>query len=100
VFFFGWRSSRHLRREESEEELWGSLGLDKGEIDFQLSSRSISVPIKEGDASRSSFQAIVIETSTKLAYTMRERFFELAPIYSIPRISIYQSLPICTFASI
>jgi hypothetical protein len=68
----------HLRREEAEEELRGSLGLDKGEIDFQLSSRSISVPIKEGDTSCYSFQAIIIETSTKLASTLHERFFELA----------------------
>jgi len=35
----------HTHREEAEEEIHGSLGLDPGELDFQLSARSISVPI-------------------------------------------------------
>jgi hypothetical protein len=67
----------HLRRDEVEEELKVSLGMDQGPLPFQLSSRSISVPIKDGDPSRYSFQAIVVETSTQYAPTIRETFYEL-----------------------
>jgi hypothetical protein len=41
----------HLRRDEAEEELRMSLDADPERFPFQLSSRSISVPIKEGDPS-------------------------------------------------
>jgi hypothetical protein len=53
----------HFRRNEAEEELLASLGLDPGEIPFQLSSRSVSVPIKEDDPRRYSFNAVIVETS-------------------------------------
>jgi hypothetical protein len=56
-----------MRRDEAEEELKVSLDIEPDTLPFQLSSRSISVPIKEGDQSRFSFQAIVVETSVKHA---------------------------------
>jgi hypothetical protein len=54
-----------------------SLDADPDRFPFQLSSHSISVPVKEGDPSRYSFQAIVVETPTQLASTIREKFYEL-----------------------
>ncbi len=38
-----------MRRDKAEEEICGSLGFDKDEANFQLSSRYISVPIKDGE---------------------------------------------------
>jgi hypothetical protein len=68
-----------LRRDEAEEELRVSLDLEKEPLPFQLSSRSISVPIKEGDPGRFSFQAIVVETSVPYAQPLREKFYQLDP---------------------
>ncbi len=68
----------HLRRDEAESELKVSLGYDNDdEVTFQLSSRSVSVPIQEGKPERYAFQAVVVETSTQQASTLREKFFSL-----------------------
>jgi hypothetical protein len=87
----------HFRRNEAEEEFSASLGLDPGEIPFQLSSCSVSVPIKEDDPRRYSFNAVVIETSTKHATRLRERFYELADpskaISDYPYTGLYQFVP-------
>jgi hypothetical protein len=65
----------HLRRDEAEAELWVSLGFDTDEdLTFQLSSRSVSVPIQEGKPERFVFQAVVVETSTQNAAS---KFFSL-----------------------
>jgi hypothetical protein len=68
----------HLRRAEAEDELRVSLGyaLDE-ELPFQLSSRTVSVPIQDGKQERYAFQAVVVETSTQHAATLREKFFSL-----------------------
>jgi hypothetical protein len=42
-----------------------------------LSSRSISVPIKEGDPGRYNIYAVIVETSVKEAAQLRERFYQL-----------------------
>jgi hypothetical protein len=47
----------HLHRDEAEEELQGSLGLSEGELPFQMTSRTTSVPTQEGSTQRYSFQA-------------------------------------------
>jgi hypothetical protein len=68
----------HLRRDEAEAELRVSLGFDSDEeLTFQLSSRSVSVPIQEGKPERFVFQAVVVETSTQNAASLREQFFSL-----------------------
>jgi hypothetical protein len=68
----------HLRRDEAEEELSFSLGFSNGEeLPFQLSSRSVSVPVKDGSPDRYSFQAVVAETSTQQAANLKEKFFSL-----------------------
>ncbi len=88
----------HLRRDEAEVELRVSLDADPDKFPFQLSSRSISVPVKEGDPSRYSFQAIVVETSTQLASTIWEKFYELdqpAKAQAIyPYTGMYQFVPL------
>jgi len=87
----------YLRRLEAEVELHASLGLDAGEIPFQLSSRSVSVPIKEDDIRRYLFNAVVVETSMKHAARLRERFYELQDprdaLASYPYTGIYQFVP-------
>jgi len=86
----------HVRREEAEEEIRGSLGLDPEELDFQLSTRSISVPIQEGDSARFTFQALVIKTSTKNATILRERFYEFQPskiVKNYPYTGLYPFVP-------
>jgi hypothetical protein len=66
----------HLHRDKVEEELWGNLSLEPNELNFQLSSRSISVPIKEGEPGRYSLHVVVVETASKDAAALRERFYE------------------------
>jgi len=87
----------HFRRDEAEEELHASLGLEPGEILFQLSSRSVSVPIKEDDTRRYSFTAVVVETSTKHASQLRERFYDLSDprtaTTDYPYTGLYQFVP-------
>jgi hypothetical protein len=67
----------HFRRDGAEEELRASLGITPDSLPFQLSSRSISVPMKEGDPSQYCFQAIVIETPTQHAQTLCKKFYDL-----------------------
>jgi len=67
----------YIRRNEAEEELHASLGLDLSETPFQLSSRSVSVPIKDDVTRGYSFTAVVVETSTKYASKLRECFYPL-----------------------
>jgi hypothetical protein len=52
----------HFRRNKAEEELHGSLGIEPEEIPFQLSARTISVPLQEGDPIRFSFQVVIVKT--------------------------------------
>jgi hypothetical protein len=86
-----------LRRTEAEEELLGSLGLDAGQIPFQLTSHTISVPIQEGAPSRYSFQAVVVECSAADAPKLRERFYDLDRPNSknrlYPYTGLYQFVP-------
>jgi len=87
----------HFRSDEAEEELHASLGLEPGEIPFQLSSRSVSVPIKEDDTRRYSFTAVVVETSTKHASHLREQFYHLGnhrtATTDYPYTGLYQFVP-------
>jgi len=87
----------YLRRNEAEEELHASLGLDPGEIPFQISARSVSVPIKEDDTRRYTFNAVIIETSTKYAARLRECFYALQDptqaTESYPYTGLYQFVP-------
>jgi hypothetical protein len=64
-----------LRRNEAKEELRGSLSIDPEELPFQLSARTISVPLKEGEPGRFSFQAVVVETAVKHATKLRDFFY-------------------------
>jgi hypothetical protein len=69
----------YFRRDEAERELTASLQLTPDqEVQFQLSSRSISVPIQDGKPDRYTIQAVIVETSTKHAAILREKFFSLA----------------------
>jgi hypothetical protein len=65
----------HLRRDEAEDELRISLGfpIDE-ELPFQLSARSVSVPVQEGKSDRYSFQAVVVETSTNTLLLLEKNF--------------------------
>ncbi len=67
----------YLRRDEAEEELTRSLESTKDEVQFQLTARTISVPIQEGKPERYTFQAVVVETATSTAAKLREKFFSL-----------------------
>jgi hypothetical protein len=65
----------HLRCEDAESELMQRLNLEK-EFPFQLSSRTISVPIDNSkDAQRYSFPAVAVETSVRQTKHLREAFF-------------------------
>jgi hypothetical protein len=74
-----------------------SLGLDPDDILFQLSSRSVSVPIKEDDTHRYTFNAVVVETSAKYASKLRDRFYDLkdprTAIVDYPYTGLYQFVP-------
>jgi hypothetical protein len=90
----------HLWWDEAEEELRESLEIDSDQLPFQLSSCSISVPIKEGSTNRYSFQAVVVETSTQYASTLREKFYALDHPSTareiFPYTGMYQFVPITT----
>jgi hypothetical protein len=66
-----------LRRDEAKEKLTGSLGLPDCYIPFQLSSRNISVPITDGSTERYTFQAVIVETATSYAATLRGKNYQL-----------------------
>jgi hypothetical protein len=88
----------HLRRDEAEVELRGSLGLDLEEFSFQLSSRTISVPIKECELGRFSFQAVVVETAAQHASHLCEKFYLLEDskraAVTYPYTGMYQFVPV------
>jgi hypothetical protein len=68
----------HLRRDEAEAELKVSLGYEtEEEPPFQLSSRSVSVPVQEGKPERFLFLTVIVETSTQQAASLKEKFFSL-----------------------
>ncbi len=67
----------HLCQGKAEEELHGSLGLDPEEHQFQLSSRTVSVPIQDGNTRCFSFQVVVVDSSAKDVSSIREQFYEL-----------------------
>jgi hypothetical protein len=87
----------HLCCQEAEEKLRGSLALDDDELEFQLSSRSISVPISDGDSGRYSLQAMVVETSVSSTQKPRERFYSLespsTAATNYPYRGMYQFVP-------
>jgi hypothetical protein len=88
----------HLRRDEAEVELRVSLGFSTDEeLPFQLSSRSVSVPIQEGKPDRYAFQAVVVETSVPQASVLREKFFSLGiptkAVENFPYTGKYQFVP-------
>jgi hypothetical protein len=65
----------HLRREDAEQELRARLNLPP-DFQFQLSSKTISVPMPNG-TNRYSFPAVAIETSARLGKRLREAMFSL-----------------------
>jgi hypothetical protein len=85
-----------LQRDEAEEELRVSLDLENDSLPFQLSSRSISVAIKEGDPGRFSFQAIVVETSVQYAQPLQEKFYQLDPPNTAQEASLYWYVSLCS----
>jgi hypothetical protein len=67
----------YTRRDHAEEELYLRLRMDAEDIPYQLTARTISVPLAEDNPGKFSFQAVVVETSAKHAATLRERFYSL-----------------------
>ncbi len=88
----------YTRRDHAEEELRIRLRMDEEDIPYQLSARTISVPIAEDKPEKFSFQAVVIETSAKDAAALRERFYSLDnPVKAqqkFPYTGKYQFVPI------
>jgi hypothetical protein len=66
----------HMRRDEAEQEMWSSLNLGD-EVQFQLSSRTVTVPMGSNTKERYSFQVVIIETAANQARKMRESCFAL-----------------------
>lgn len=66
----------YLHRDEVEAEIKKYLNI-ADDLEFQLSSRTISVPVTEGKPEKFSFNAVVVETSVKNAALLRERFYAL-----------------------
>jgi hypothetical protein len=65
----------HLHREDAEQELADRLALPT-DFPFQLSSRTIAVPIDNSkDSKQYSFPAVAVETSTRQVKRLREAFF-------------------------
>jgi hypothetical protein len=88
----------YLRRDEAEEELRQGLGYTQDEeLPFQLSSRTVSVPIQDDKQDRYAFQAVVVETSTQQAATLREKFFSMGHptqvLDRLPYTGKYQFVP-------
>ncbi len=66
----------HLRRDDAEKVLCISLGFQpEEELPFQLSSRTVSVPTQEGQPDRYAFHAVVVETFTSQAASLRKKFY-------------------------
>lgn len=87
----------YLRRDEAEDELRLSLKLSDEDISFQLSSRTVSVPLQEGKPEKFTFQAIAVETATQFAAKLRERFYSLEnpniAFNHFPYTGMYQFVP-------
>jgi len=86
----------YLRRDEAESDHHKCLGITQEELPFQLSSRSVSVSIPNVQTAPYHIQAIVIETSTKYANTLREKFYSLNPTVvrlQSPYIGKYHFIP-------
>jgi hypothetical protein len=88
----------YTRRDHAEEELRVRLKMEEEDIPYQLSARTISVPIVEDKPEKYSFQAVVVETSANKAASLRERFYSLDPPtkahQSFPYTGKYQFVPI------
>jgi hypothetical protein len=66
------------RRDEAEKELYSRLNNNQNDkVHFQLSARTLLVPIADRKPEKFSFQAIVIETEAEHASLLRERFYSL-----------------------
>jgi hypothetical protein len=92
----------YLRRNEAEVELEKGINENHEEkIPFQLSARTVTVPISDGKPKRFPFHAVVIETSVEHATRLRERFYSLgdpdraAKIY--PYMGKYFFVPLSKF---
>jgi hypothetical protein len=96
--FFVGAHPGHLRREDARQELRARLNLPP-EFQFQLSSRTISVPMLNG-TNRYSFPAVAIETSARLGKHLREAMFSLPKPSDAkrqyPYTGIYQFVPVLT----
>lgn len=87
----------YTRRDHAEEELHHRLRLEEEDIPYQLSARTISVPLVQDKPEKFSFQAVVVETSAKNASALRERFYSLdhpaKAIQAFPYTGKYQFVP-------
>ena len=69
---------RYLQHDEAKAELLFCLNKDQEvEITFQLSSRTVTVPISDWKPEHFLFQAVVRETSVEHAAALREWFYSL-----------------------
>jgi len=80
----------YLCRDEAELELVQSLnGNQDQKIPFQLSARTVTVPIQDGKPERFAFHAFVLETSIEHATNLRERFFSLGDPERVSKLHPY-----------
>jgi hypothetical protein len=83
-FLFGAHPS-YLRRDEAEQELQACLNITPDSLpfqllsrsDFQLLSRSASVPTSDNPSVRYHIQAIIVKTSTRHAASLRKKLIQL-----------------------
>jgi hypothetical protein len=68
----------YLHRDKAKIELDQSLNSNHDtKIPFQLSARTVTVPIQDGEPERFAFYAVVLETSIEHATTLQECFYSL-----------------------
>jgi hypothetical protein len=67
-----------IRRDEAESEIYTHLMTDSDTLPFQLTARTISVPIHDGKPEKYTFQAVVVETAVNQAAALKESFYKLA----------------------
>jgi hypothetical protein len=67
----------NTRRDHAEEELWVRLHMHEEDIPYQLSARTISVPLFKDKPGKYSFQEVVVEISANKAVSLRKRFYSL-----------------------
>jgi hypothetical protein len=89
----------YLWRAEAEKELDRCLNQDREKsIPFQLSARTVSVPITDGGQEKFSFQAIVVETAIEHAAALWERFYSLGDPLTVYQcfqyVDKYQFIPL------